>query len=100
MPTAKTECTELSVGFGLLQCDPLSVTPDKAVKLWDGTLNKETFLSFIAEYQNKESYYRKFYLDNVTLNIRSHSAGSRRQPGAIFKTRTSWVLVPSGEFKQ
>ena len=40
------------------------------------------------------------YLDNVTLNIRSHSAGSGRQPGAIFKTKTTWVLVLSGEFKQ
>lgn len=41
-----------------------------------------------------------FYLDNVTLNICSHSAGSGRQPGAIFETRTLWVLVLSGEFKQ
>jgi hypothetical protein len=67
MPTPKTECTELSVGFGLLQCDPTSIASDTAVKLWDGTLDQETFLDYVTEFQSNETFYRKFY--NIVVNL-------------------------------
>ncbi|MBP7510050.1 MAG: serine/threonine protein kinase [Prolixibacteraceae bacterium] len=78
MPSAKTECTELSVGFGILKKYPLDVSIDEAMILWENTVDQNTFNNFVLEYQGKEKYYRKFY--NVGLNLANqHKVLARTQ---------------------
>jgi hypothetical protein len=43
MPTPKTECTELSVGFGLLSLDPLKVPAPQIGSYWVNTLSPRKF---------------------------------------------------------
>ena len=78
MPSAKTECTELSVGFGILKKYPLDVSIDEAMILWENTVDQNTFNNFVLEYQGKEKYYRKFY--NVGLKLANqHKVLARTQ---------------------
>ncbi|MEZ4860171.1 MAG: serine/threonine-protein kinase [Caldilineaceae bacterium] len=71
MPTPKTECTELSVGFGLLGRDPLEVAAEEVVSLWADTLSIKKFSEYKREFAKKEVFYRKFYAIGVNLR-RSH----------------------------
>lgn len=71
MPTPKTECTELSVGFGLLGLDPLETSVERIASYWAGTLSPKKFGEFKVEFTQEESYYRRFYAIGLNLR-RSH----------------------------
>ena len=43
MPTAKTECTELSVGFGLLDVLPSGLSEEQILNLFSGSLPIEKY---------------------------------------------------------
>ena len=60
MPTAKTECTELSVGFGLLNIGPLGLSLDQIQNQFSGTLAEEKYVGFIREYDTNPDLYRQF----------------------------------------
>lgn len=68
MPTPKTECTELSVGFGILDLEPLEINVDELDLLWAGSLSEEKYERFISTLQSDESFYRRFH--SVGVNIR------------------------------
>ncbi len=67
MPTPKTECTELSVGFGLLGLDPLKASATQVKQHWDDTLSSAKFLDYAREFARDEAYYRRFYAIGVNL---------------------------------
>jgi len=67
MPTPKTECTELSVGFGLLSLDPLKVPAPQIGSYWVNTLSPRKFNEFMRKFSTEEAYYRKFYAIGVNL---------------------------------
>ena len=50
MPTPKTECTELSVGFGLLGLDPLKASTLQVKQRWDDTLSAVKFADYAREF--------------------------------------------------
>lgn len=67
MPSPKTEATELSVGFGLLEKDPLQVTEAEIRLLFDGTLPPEKYAAFVKEIGKNQAYYHRFYAIGVSL---------------------------------
>jgi tRNA A-37 threonylcarbamoyl transferase component Bud32 len=67
MPTPKTECTELSVGFGLLGLDPLRVSASQIGSYWVDTLSARKFSEFTRKFSAEESYYRRFFAIGVNL---------------------------------
>jgi len=67
MPTPKTECTELSVGFGLLGLDPLNASASQVNSYWIDTLNASKFSEFVRKFSAEESYYRRFFAIGVNL---------------------------------
>jgi tRNA A-37 threonylcarbamoyl transferase component Bud32 len=67
MPTPKTECTELSVGFGLLELDPLTASPKQIAQRWDNTLSASKLTDFMRKFSREEPYYRRFYAIGVNL---------------------------------
>ena len=69
MPSLKTECTELSVGFGLLYLAPMAVTHPEIERCFETTLEFEKYTDFKQEFTKKEDYYRKFYA--IGLSLRS-----------------------------
>ena len=60
MPTAKTECTELSVGFGLLGIIPRGLSIEQIQNLFSGTLSERKYISFLQEYENQPRLYAQF----------------------------------------
>jgi hypothetical protein len=69
MPTPRTECTELSVGFGLLGQEPLGLSPADAEYLFENTLSAQKYAEFEQEFRHQEQKYRRFY--SIGLGIRS-----------------------------
>lgn len=67
MPTPKTECTELSVGFGLLSLDPLKISAPQIENYWVDTLTPKKFNEFLRKFTTEEAYYRRFYAIGVNL---------------------------------
>lgn len=72
MPTPKTECTELAVGFGLLGVDPLQVSALQIGAYWIDTLSPRKFSEFARQFAVAEAYYRRFYAIGVKLR-QSHT---------------------------
>lgn len=68
MPKANTAATELSLAFGVLGLHPLRISVDRAIELFDGTLNAVQHAMFIAEYQRDQYKYDGFY--NLGLELR------------------------------
>jgi len=60
MPTAKTECTELSVGFGLLGIDPAGLSTEQILNLFSGTLSPTKYVGYLQEYENQSRLYAQF----------------------------------------
>jgi len=72
MATPKTECTELSVGFGLIGLDPVEALPIQIDQLWNESLPISKFIDFKRKFLEDEPYYRRFY--NIGVNLcHSHS---------------------------
>jgi tRNA A-37 threonylcarbamoyl transferase component Bud32 len=70
MPTPRTECTELSVGFGILAVENLlELKQSQVEKYFEGTLSKEKYDRFREEFPNNEALYRQMY--NVGLGLRA-----------------------------
>ena len=72
MPTAKTEGTELSVCFGLLDIDPLNYDQDNLNQPFEGSLTREKYLSFAQEFEGNPGLYRQFY--HLGLSLRDDYA--------------------------
>lgn len=68
MPSSKTECTELSVGFGLLELDPVSSLHERILTSWDNNLSPGKLADFLVEYSRDGAYYRRFY--DIGVNLR------------------------------
>lgn len=67
---AKTECSELSVGFGLLGIEPPSDLPaDQVQHLFADTLPPEKYTGFQREFQNpkNKAMYQQLYQVGATL---------------------------------
>lgn len=60
MPSSKTECTELSVGFGLLEIDPVSTLRERILVSWADSLSPSKLSDYLTEYSRDEAYYRRF----------------------------------------
>jgi hypothetical protein len=60
MPTPKTECTELSVGFGILNANPLDVTSEQIPILFCGSLPNDKFARYLQEYRSQTRLYDRF----------------------------------------
>ena len=60
MPTAKTECTELSVGFGLLGIEPGRLAPNQIADLFSGSLSYEKYTAYLGEYDSDPHLYTQF----------------------------------------
>jgi hypothetical protein len=58
MATAKTETTELSLGFGLLGLTPGTLTYDQIAKKFTGSLSKTAFDRFLEEFRKDRLYMR------------------------------------------
>jgi hypothetical protein len=69
MPTAKTECTELSVGFGLLGIEPGGLSATQIAYLFSGSLPYEKYTSYMQEYHSNPYLYARFI--NVGLQLRN-----------------------------
>jgi len=60
MPTAKTECTELSVGFGLLDVLPGGLSEEQIRNLFSGSLPIDKYYNYLHEYASKPNLYNEF----------------------------------------
>ncbi len=72
MPTAKTEGTELSVCFGLLDIDPLDFDQDILKHSFEGSLTREKYRSFAEEFERNSGLYRQF--QQLGLSLRNNYA--------------------------
>jgi hypothetical protein len=78
MPRANTECTELSVGFGLLGVEPLGLSQRQVEACFENTVDAKTYTRFSEEFISDEPLYRKFYnLGQKLRNAYSVFARSR-----------------------
>lgn len=82
MPSSKTECTELSVGFGLLEIDPVSALRERVLASWENSLSPSKLSDYLAEYSRDEAYYHRFLEIGVNLR-RSHGVFSRANIGSV-----------------
>ena len=72
MPSEKTECSELSVAFGVLGLeDPMAVREDDTHRLFEGTLTPEKFSRFKKEYINPKNSLLYKRLISVGDKLRS-----------------------------
>ncbi len=70
MPSIKTECTELSVGFGILGIkNVLDLTQRQIEAYFEGTLSVEKYDRFKGEFPRKEALYKRMY--NVGYGLRT-----------------------------
>lgn len=60
MPTAKTECTELSVGFGLLGIVPEGLTAQQVENCFSGSLSQAKYIAYVAEFDRDPALYQQF----------------------------------------
>ena len=60
MPTAKTECTELSVGFGLLDVLPSGLSEEQILNLFSGSLPIEKYHNYLHEFESQPNLYNEF----------------------------------------
>lgn len=60
MPTAKTECTELSVGFGLLDVLPSGLSEEQILNLFSGSLPIEKYHDYLHEFESQTNLYNEF----------------------------------------
>lgn len=68
MPSEKTECTELSIGFGLLGIDPHTRLAEAAVSAYFAdTLTFSKYDSYIQEFSHNEEYYYRFFTLGLQL---------------------------------
>lgn len=56
MPGRKTEATELSLAFGVLDIDPREVSYDDIEPRFDGTLPRQKFKEFVTEFSNPSNH--------------------------------------------
>jgi hypothetical protein len=101
MPSAKTETTELSVGFGLLGfTDPIQAGID-IQRVFDNTLPLGTYLLYITEYQSNHPLYSQFieignklrtkvFLGNVSIVLWT---GIQQQAATVMASKD--LLIPS-----
>jgi len=82
MPSSKTECTELSVGFGLLGLDPVSASREQILASWVNSLSPSKLSDYRAEYSSDEAYYRRFFDIGVNLR-RSHGVFARADINSV-----------------
>ncbi|MBI1300014.1 protein kinase [bacterium] len=68
MASLKTECTELSVGFGLLNVKPQGLTSSQIETYFEGTLSFDKYRKFLREFIKSEDYYRRFWA--IGFNLR------------------------------
>lgn len=70
MPSSKTECTELSVGFGILAIENfLELQISQIERYFEGTLSKAKYDRFRKEFLSNEALYRQMY--NVGFGLRA-----------------------------
>ena len=70
MPSAKTECTELSVGFGILGIENvLELNQHQIESYFEGSLSTEKYKRFQGEFPQKETLYKQMY--NVGFGLRA-----------------------------
>ena len=70
MPSARTECTELSFAFGILGIKkPLELDQNQINNLFSGTLTSEKYNRFKGEFPQKKDLYSKMY--NVGFELRA-----------------------------
>jgi tRNA A-37 threonylcarbamoyl transferase component Bud32 len=70
MPSPKTECTELSVGFGILGLDNfLDLSNNQIEQFFEGTLSEEKYYRFRDEFLKNEALYRQMY--NVGFGLKA-----------------------------
>ncbi len=68
MARANTECTELSVGFGLINIEPTTMLSIKELTTkFEGTLSSAKYQKFLNEFAKQETYYRRFWRIGVHL---------------------------------
>lgn len=73
MPTAKTEASELAVGFGILDLDPLDhLSKDEIDRIFDDTLPEEKYNRFLEEYSSNSDFYSRFYEIGRHLRSQHH----------------------------
>ncbi len=82
MPSSKTECTELSVGFGLLGLDPIGASREYILSAWASSLSPGKLLDYLAEYSRDEVYYRRFFEVGVNLR-RSYGVFARANVNSV-----------------
>lgn len=82
MPSSKTECTELSVGFGLLELDPVSSLHERILSSWANSLSPSKLSEYLAEYSRDEAYYRRFLEIGGNLR-RSHGVYARANINSV-----------------
>lgn len=82
MPSSKTECTELSVGFGLLEIDPVSASREQILASWANSLSPSKLSDYLSEYSRDEAYYRRFFEIGVNLR-RSHGVFARANINSV-----------------
>ncbi|MDM8526970.1 serine/threonine-protein kinase [Anaerolineales bacterium HSG24] len=70
MASKKTECTELSVCFGLLRIDPCGLTPDNITQYFNDTVSMSEYENFKTEFYSNEKLYMKFY--DIGINLRTY----------------------------
>lgn len=70
MPSAKTECTELSVGFGILGIEKvLELDQYEIDAYFEGSLSIEKYNRFKDEFTRQEALCRQMY--NVGFGLRA-----------------------------
>lgn len=73
MPTAKTEATELAVGFGILDLNPsVRLLQNEIDTFFDGTLPESKYNRFLEEYSRNHAFYSRFYEVGRRLRYEHH----------------------------
>jgi hypothetical protein len=69
MPGVKTECTELSVGFGLLGLDPINASQDEVNSLFAHTLTAEKYKRFKSEFGRNPDFYNRLFIVGRNIQL-------------------------------
>lgn len=92
MATLKTESTELSVSFGLLDMNPLEIKTNEISSYFDGTLTIEKYNQYRANYEKNTDYYERFVnIGRIIRHSKSRFARARvvRWEGPRQQAKTS-----------
>ncbi len=81
MASLKTECTELSIGFGLLEIEPhRRLTQSEVGTYFSSTLSFKKYNDFLQEFSRDEAYYYRFFTIGLQLrNSYPHFRNSNLQ---------------------